>query len=279
MSLVEVARKDFLDTRRSKVLWLVLSIYAGFAGLFMYISTNQFQYHETLRAAVIQILSSMTFIGSLIIPLVALVATYLAIAGERETGSAKFLLGLPNTRRNVILGKFLSRGLVITLGIISAFTVTAVLLLTIYPLFPVIPYLVMFGLTFLYAIAYVAIAIAISASVATKARAAAAGFGVYFVLNVLTLFRSPGSVIRTIHADVLGFTEAPLLYHFFSQLVPPQALSRGLSVFNTEGLVTSALPTDAPFYVQAEFMPVILSGWIVIPLIFGYYRFRTADVS
>lgn len=279
MSLVEVARKDFLDIRRSKVIWLVLSIYAGFAGVVMYINIDQWQYYETVHVAVIQILSSVVFIGSLLIPLVALVAAYLAIAGERESGSAKFLLGLPNTRWDIILGKFLSRGLVITLGIISAFVVIAGFLLTIYPVFPAIPYLVMFGLMFLYAIAYVAIAIGVSASVTSKARAAAAGFGLYFALNILTLVGSLGNIMRTLHVDILGFTEAPLLYQFVSQLVPSQALTHGVSAFGAEGNSINALPSDAPFYVQAEFMPVILCGWIIVPLVFGYYRFRSADVS
>jgi ABC-2 type transport system permease protein len=279
VSLVEVARRDFLDYRRSKVVWFVLVSYAGFAAIYMFISTDQYQYYETLREAVIQILSSVLFVGSLLVPLIALVAGSSAIAGERETGSAKFLLGLPNTRWDVILGKFLSRSLVIALSIIGAFTVVAGFLLTIHPVFPVIPYLVMFGLIFLYTVAYTAVVIGISASVASKARAVVAGFGLYFVLNIFTLFVPFGAIVRTIHADILGFIETPMLYRFFSQLVPSQALMRGVGVFGTEGVSVSALPSDAPFYVQAGFMPVILCGWIIVPLVFGYYRFSTADVS
>lgn len=279
MSLIEVARKDLLDYRRTKVIWFVLFAYAGFAAIYMFISTDQYQYYETARLGVINILSSVVFVGSVLIPLVALVAAYLAIAGERETGSAKFLLGLPNTRRDVIFGKFLSRSLVMALGIISAFVVIAMFLLTIHPVFPVIPYLVMFGLMLLYAVTFVAIVIGISASVASKSEAIAVGFGLYFVLYFLTLFVSLGDIVRTIHVDILGFTEAPVLYQFASQLVPNQALMRGLSALGTEGISIGGLPSDAPFYVQAEFMPLILSGWIVVPLLFGYYRFRTADVS
>lgn len=279
MSLVEVARKDFLDTRRSKIIWLVLLIYTGFAGLLMYINIDSWQFTDTLREASVQTLSGFVVFGSLLVPLVALVVAYLAIAGERETGSVKFLLGLPNTRWDVILGKFLSRGFVIALGIVSAYLVICAFLLTLYPVFPIRLYLVTFGLMLLYAVAYVAIAIGISASVASKARAAAAGFGLYFVLNVLSLFQPPTGIVRTFHADILGFTEAPILYQFISQLVPSQAIMRGISPFGTETIPMSALPSDAPFYVQAEFMPVILCGWIVAPLVFGYYRFRSADVT
>ncbi|ELY76673.1 ABC transporter permease [Natrinema pallidum] len=279
MNTVEVARKDFLDVRRSKVIWLVLFIYSGFAGLVMYSNTDQWEYYDTVRKGVIQTLGSVVFVGGLLVPLVALVAAYLSIAGEMEMGSAKFLLGLPNTRLDVILGKFLSRGLVIVSGIVGAFVVVAGFLLVFYPVFPITPYLVMFGLLSLYAVAYVAVAIGVSASVSTKARAAAVGFGLYFVMNILSLLRSPGSIVRALHADLLGFAEAPVLYQFISHLVPSQALMRGLSVFNIEGSSTTPPPADAPFYVQAEFMPVILCGWIIVPLVVGYYRFRDADIS
>lgn len=279
MSVVDVARKDFLDTRRSKVIWLVISIYAGFAGLFMYVQTGQLQYSETLRAGVIVNLSGIVVLGTVLVPIVALVAAYLSVAGERETGSAKLLLGLPNTRRDVVIGKFCSRSLVIVLGIVSAYLVVGLLLVALYPVFPVIPYLVMFGLMILYAVVYVAIAIGISASVTSKARAAASGFGIYFVLNVLPLFRAPGSVVQSLHADVLGFAESPVLYQFVTLLFPSRALTHGIRAVADEGVTSSGLPADAPFYVQPAFVPVFLCAWIVVPLAVGYYRFRTADVS
>ncbi|WP_049923526.1 ABC transporter permease subunit [Halopiger djelfimassiliensis] len=279
MSTLDVARKDFLDTRRSKVIWLVIFIYTGFVGLLMFIQQDQLEYHETLRAGVVSNLNNIVGLGAYLIPIVALVAAYLAIAGERETGSAKFLLGLPNTRRDVIVGKFLSRSLVIALGITSAYLVAAGLLVTVYPLFPVTPFGVMFGMMLLYAVAYVAVAIGISASVTSKARAAAVGFGLYFVLNVLPIFILPGDIVRKLHTDVLGASESPVLYHFVSQLVPLEALTRGIRPVTNYDMMGGPLPEDAPFYVQPEFMPVVLCVWIVVPLVIGYYRFRSADVS
>ncbi|OAQ52010.1 copper ABC transporter permease [Natrinema mahii] len=279
MSTMDVARKDFLDTRRSRVVWLVMFIYTGFVALLMFIQRDQLEFHDTLREGVISNLRLVVVVGAPLVPIVALVAAYLAIAGERETGSAKFLLGLPNTRRDIIVGKFLSRSLVIALGITCAYLVAAGLLVAVYPLFPVTPFVVMFGMMFLYAITYVAIAIAISASVANKARAAAVGFGLYFVLNVLPLFMPPGDIVRKFHTDVLGAPESPVIYHFASQLVPVQALTRGISPVTNYTMPGSSVPEDAPLYVQPEFMPIVFCVWIVVPLVIGYYRFRSADVS
>ncbi|ELY90373.1 copper ABC transporter permease [Natrialba hulunbeirensis JCM 10989] len=279
MSALDVARKDFLDARRSKIVWLAIAIYVGFIGLFMVIQRDQLRFHDTAHEGVVSVLVGVVTAGSVLIPVVALVAAYLAIAGERETGSIAFLLGLPNTRRDVVVGKFVSRSAVIVLGVVCASLVMAVSLLALYPVFPVRTYLVAMGLMALYAVIYVAIAIGISASVASKARAAAVGFGVYVALNVFTLFAPIGSHVRTLHTEVLGFAEAPTLYRFVSQLVPSEALSQVMRTIDVDIAGGSLPPADAPFYVQPEFAPVVLCAWIVAPLAVGYTRFKSADVS
>lgn len=278
MNALEVARKDFLDVRRSKVTWLVLLIYTGFAGLVMYTGIDTFRYRDAVRQTVLFNLFGLVRSGAFLVPIVALVVAYLAIAGERETGSVTFLLGLPNTRGDVVVGKFLSRGFVIVLGICGAYLVIAAFLAGPYPVFPVGPYLVMFGMMLLYAVAYVAIAIGISASVASKSRAAAAGFGAYFALNVFPVLQSPESLVEKLHADILGLSEAPNLYAFAGNLVPDQALLLGVSAID-DLRVGPGVPTDAPFYLQPTVAPVILCLWIVVPLVVGYARFRAADLT
>ncbi|OIB57696.1 ABC transporter permease subunit [Natrialba sp. SSL1] len=279
MSALDVARKDFLDARRSKIVWLAVTIYAGFVGFFMFIQRSQVRFHDTAREGVVSVLAGVATIGSLLIPVVALVVAYLAIAGERETGSIAFLLGLPNTRRDVVVGKFVSRSAVMVLGVIFASLVVAASLLALYPVFPVGTYLVAMGVMALYAVIYVAIAIGISASVASKARAAAAGFGVYVTLNVFTLFVSAGYLVRRLHVDVFGFAEAPMLYRFVSQLLPSEALFQITRTIDVDIAAGSLPPADAPFYVQPEFAPVVLCAWIVAPLAVGYMRFKSADLS
>ncbi|ELZ02545.1 ABC transporter permease subunit [Natrialba asiatica] len=280
MSVADVIWKDFLNVRRSKGIWIAGSTYAVFAGLFLLIQRNQLRFYETGREGVIATVSQVNSLGSFFVPIVAFVVAYLAIAGERETGSAKLELGLPNTRRDVLIGKFISRSFVMVLSVVLAYAVVvAILLLTSYPVFPGPTLLALFGLMTLYTIAYVAIAIGISAAVATKARAAAVGFGVYFVLNVLLLFTTLGNLIRRLHVGVFGFSETPILYQFASQFVPNEGILVGIQSITGQSVTGRELPSSTAFYVQPEFMPVVLCVWIVVPLVVGYYRFRRADVS
>jgi len=62
----------------------------------------------------------------------ALIAAYLAIAGERESGSLKLLLGLPPSRGEVLVGKFLGRSGVVAIGLVLGFLVSGVVTVAIY---------------------------------------------------------------------------------------------------------------------------------------------------
>lgn len=279
MNVSDVIWKDFLNVRRSRGIWIGVSIYAVFAGLFLVVQRDQLRFYETTREGTLAMLSQVASLGSFLVPMVAFVAAYLAIAGERETGSAKLELGLPNTRRDVVLGKLVCRSLVVALSIAIAYVVVAICLFALYPVFPGLTVLALFGIMTLYAIAYTAIAVGISASVASKARAAAVGFAVYFVLNVVLLVTTPGNIVRRIHVGLFGFDETPTVYEFISQLVPSQGVLQVIQRFTGQSVTGGELTSDIPFYLQSEFVLVILCLWIILPIVVGYYRFSRADVS
>lgn len=71
-------------------------------------------FRPPMRFAVLSVGSAL----SLLLPLVGLVGSYAALVGERETGSVRFLLGLPNSRTDAYLGKFLSRGAVVVVPLV-----------------------------------------------------------------------------------------------------------------------------------------------------------------
>lgn len=70
---------------------------------------------------------------------------YRAIVGERESGSLKFLLGLPHTRRDVILGKLIGRVSTVTVAVLVGFAIVGVHLLVIAETFSVAAYALLDG--------------------------------------------------------------------------------------------------------------------------------------
>lgn len=276
MSLQAVVKKDFLDVRRAKLVWGVGLLYTAFAVLAFW-GTGSNPNSEIYNA-----LFSMAGVAVLIIPLVALVAAYLSVAGERESGNLKFLLSYPNSRRDVVLGKFIARSAIVVAAIVFAFVVGLGMAFYYFPTVELTDYAGFVGITLVYALSYVAIAVGISAATSTRSRAMGAAIGSWFVLNVFWNFLpiQPATVIEFL-ADKLGTTVS----QNFKDLV--WVLSPTGSYFNALSLIFPARITGAqagetaadPFYLQPEFMFVILAFWIVVPLALGYWRFERADLG
>ncbi len=277
MSLRAVVGKDFKDVRRAKLLWFVGGIYTLFAALFFYTgSTGQ-------DPSVLRQLWNMSGLAILFIPLVALVAAYLAVAGERESGSIKFLLSIPNRRRDVVFGKFLSRAALVCGAIVVAFAVGAALTAALYPAAKFATFARVVGLVLYFALAYVAVAIGISALTASRSRAMAASVGYFFVFNVLWIQGSAFSVVgalRFVFEDTLGIALSSNAEQFVQSLSPATAYLQSLRLAFPDGYrdIPPADPTT-PFYLEAEFALVILTAWILLPLLVGYLRFERTDLG
>jgi ABC-2 type transport system permease protein len=277
MRTLSVARNDFLNVRRSKLLWFVCALYALFSGLFFYVGSTGDLLDVNRQ------LFNMSGIAVLIIPLVAVVAAYLAIAGERESGSIRIRLGLPTTRLELVLGKFLSRATMVFIAVLLALLVAAGLSVALYP-DPDLSAFPTFGvLISLFALAYVSIALGISAATATRARAMGYSIGYFFVFNVLWLAGqfSVAAALRFVFKDTLGLKLGQNFYDFIISLSPASAYLNSLYlVFDPSNFGPQLPPLgDVPWYLSPEFSAVVLVGWFVLPLVVGYLVFRRAELS
>lgn len=277
MSLTAVIRKDFKDVRRAKLLWFVGGIYTLFAVLFFYVgSTGD-------NPSVLAELQNMSSLAILFIPLVALIAAYLAIAGERESGSIKYLLSIPNRRRDVVFGKFVSRATLVSSAILVAFGVAALLSGAWYPEPEFATFARVVGVTLLFALAYVSVAVSISALTASRSRAMGGAIGYFFVFNILWANASAFSVIgalRFVFEDTLGIGLAENTESLIQSLSPTVAYLQSLQLaFPAEFQNLTPSDPTTPFYLEPEFMLVILLAWVIVPLLVGYWQFERADIG
>ena len=293
MSTVTVAKKDFKAARRSKLLWtaaIALGLIAAFVG---YVSGNA---PGTDTRQVQALFRVLTLILSILLPIVALVASYLAIAGEREGGGIKFLLSLPNTRLGVFVGKLLSRNGIVAGGVGFMYVAAISVALTRHGAFPAG---VVFGtllITLVYGSTFVSIALAMSSAAASRSRAIAGAFGTYFLLVILYVFpvvQIP-TMVQWVHTTLLGAERNPDLYNAVQYTSPYLAYRKAVNlVLPTEMrqvIFQSSLPDDVsfgsaeanevlPLYLQDEFSLVVLAFWLVVPLLLGYLLFERADLE
>lgn len=290
-NLTAIARRDFLDARRSKLVWGVFSLY-GIIALLIFVG-------PTLVAdgvASFNIISLVSSLGLFLLPFIALVAGYLAIAGERENGTVNFLLGLPNTRKEVVLAKFLSRGGLMLAATTFVFVIGVAVAATQYAE----PQLGLFAptlaFTALLVLVMVSVAVGISAMTGSRSSAMAGAVGFYFVtipFNLVPTISIPG-LIRYVTNDLLGMALEGDVFRFIQAAISPaMAYQRGLQVV-TQRMYLNRYATDLPaeakasalerindqaWFLAPEVMVAIMLVWLVVPLAVGYWRFKGAELG
>jgi ABC-2 type transport system permease protein len=292
-NLVAIARRDFLDARRSKLVWGVFGIYAVIALLIFAGPTLVGSEIESFG-----IISLVSTIGLFLLPFVALVAGYLAIAGERERGTVNFLLGLPNTRREVVLAKFLSRGALMFAATMLVFAIGAVVAVTQYAEPQLLLFVPTLAFTALLVLVMVAVAVGISSMTSSRSSAMAGAVGFYFVTIPFNLIPSVSipALIRYVTNDLLGMGLEGDIFSFLQAAISPaMAYSQGLSVvtrrmYVNEYMNAGDLPegareqllsqlNDQAWYLGADVMVAIMLVWLVVPLALGYWRFKDAELG
>lgn len=222
-----------------------------------------------------QLLTPLT----LLIPLVALGIVAPALVEKRSTGSLTVLLGLPFSRRTVVLGTLLGRSIVIAASILASLAVAVpiafVMGVTIDPGQLAVAALALIVL----ALTFTAIAVGISVVTKTSTRASFAAFGAYAVFVFQLWSYLPMLALYVVSGFEYPET-TPTWVDVVAALNPMTAFTNlaGVLVPAFESLPFQTVPNEPATYEQPAFALVILVGWIVVPICFGYLRFRGTDL-
>jgi ABC-2 type transport system permease protein len=278
MSWQVVAVKEFEDAVRSRLLWGLVAVVTVMVGLTSLVPLVV----PGFDGNVVVGLGAATEFAGMLVPIVALVAAYLAIAGERESGSLRLLLGLEPNRGTVVLGKFLGRSGVVAVGLTVGFLVASVVTFLVYGTLPVVALLAVVGLTVALGVAFVGIAIGISAATATRSRAMTLGIGVYLGLALLWDLLPQGAHLVVEGGPPSG--TVPAWFVLLQGLSPSGAYS--VLVTAALRLAEPSLPGTAdllggpvPVYVRWWVFALVLLAWTVVPLVAGYWTFTRADLD
>jgi ABC-2 type transport system permease protein len=294
MSWTAIARKDFRDAARSRALWGLTTLFvlfmAGFAYLFTLLQGQTQGPGQGQSEAVLSSLDYVSFLLSpvaLLVPITALVITHKSIAGEVESGSAKFLLSLPHTRRDAVAGKVVGRGSVLAVSIGIGLAAALVVVLALYDVFDAGVFLTFSVLTVLLGFAYTAVGVGLSATTKDSGRATilAAGFFIVFevvwgfVPNVLYyLVEGSFSPPFAQAADGAPYLDAPGWYFFVQRLAPSEAFSSAAQWFTDSSATLQPAFETIPFYLTGWASLALLVAWVVVVPAAGFYVFSRADL-
>jgi ABC-2 type transport system permease protein len=264
-----VARKDFQNAAKSYLVWGVVAVLVALVVLVVALPGLVSEVPAQLAV------EATTQAVGLVVPIVALAAGYLAVAGERESGTLRILLSLPPSRGAVVLGKFLARTGIVLVGILLAFALGAVASVAVYGSVPVGTLLGTAALTCVLGVVFVGLAVGISAAVGSRARAATLAVSFYFVTVVvwdLVLF-----AVQFVLELPLRTAAQPDWFHLLSAFPPSRAFGRLYD--STVGTILSGTPPGDAVYLTDGAMFALLALWLVVPLALGYWRFQRADLG
>lgn len=298
MSWTLVARKDFEDVIRSYMLWSILGVSLLFLAIISFgITTGSTD--EAGQSTVYELFNTVG--AQILLPLMALVFAYMAIAGERESGSLRILFGLTHGRSDVMIGKLVSRTITMAVSMVIAGGVVLALILVQFDSLNLGDFLVFFVLTQLLVLAFTGIGIGISALASTRVRAMGGAVGSYVALFIIW-----NPLAAALHYGLegeLAGLAAPDWYLFFLNLNPLNTyrytlgnqLGEYMGTFvgwpaivenipeeqlttDTTALLLTNRANDA-FYTADWFAVLVFLVWFAVPVIIGYWQFQRTDLN
>jgi len=279
MSLLAVTKKEFRDSIRSYSLLTLVVLFTVFAGGLALIQHVPPTYLTgTVDTSTLALLNSMRQPTVFFVPMIGLALGYGTIATERQTGSLRVLLSLPNSRADVVFGKFFGQTLSLVVAILIGYTVAGAIAFLTYESFAIGIFGLYTVLTAFYGTVYLALAIGISSILDSKEKALVGASAAYSLViigwDVLLLFLQ-----LLVYGPEVPAGGLPDWFKFVGLANPSTAFMYATRSVIPAYRELTFYPDSAAVFLQEWVGFPLLLLWGLVPLGYGYYRFRTAHLS
>jgi ABC-type transport system involved in multi-copper enzyme maturation permease subunit len=272
MSWRVTARRDVRDAVRSRTVWLLIGLLAiAFVGY-------AFVHAHVGDTAFVVFLDGLAGLVGGIVPLLALLLGYNSVGADRESGSLLLTLSLPHSRRDVVIGTFLGRSIVMLVPTVTVLSVAGVIGAIRYGTDGAALYPWFLFATALYGAAFVGIAVGLSSLSIAGRRLTTAAVGAYLAL-VSFYDGIHALVLLVLHRGRLQvLTDLPGWALLFRLAQPSESYYRLVRLGFDIDRATRYVGVDAPLYVGWWMGLLLLVAWALGPLALGYRRFRRGDL-
>ena len=274
MTWRDIAHKDINDAGRSKSIWLLVGILLALSLGYAY--AHQYLGEETFVGFV----NGLAAVIALVLPLLAVMLGYKAIVHERTSGSLLLSLSLPHNRRDLALGTFVGRSVVLLVPTLVALVLAGGLGAILYGTEGIARYPWFLFATVLFGLSFVGIAVGLSMSTTRDRWITFGALGGYLLLvNFWGLLHTMTLVIlHRFDTAVLLPQNLPEWSYLYRLLEPGQAYYRLLELGFDGQRASLYVRESAPFYVDWWMAVLLLVLWTVVPMLLGYRRFSSGDL-
>jgi len=268
-----IAKKEIMDNIRNK--WIIILSVIFFL-LTLVVSYFGSLYSEGWQDLGITI-SGMMNLVQFLVPIIALILGYAAIIGEIERGSMSALLSQPTSRLEIVLGKFIGLGSIISITIIMGFGIAGIIIALNVANTNFLDYLIFIASTILLGLVFLCLAIFFSTLFNKRSTAMGGAILLWFLFNMILPIIFTGLLAMSVGLQGLIEGTIPEWYHYLTLINP-------LSIYGN----LNSIALNLSFGGQANFTyPSIFSGglmagllllWIVIFLLLSIWRFNKKDI-
>lgn len=273
MTAGAIARKDVRDAVRSRTIWLLSAI------LLALVLGPVLALPSAVAPTVGGFVEFVRVVVGVVVPLVGIALGYKAVVGERDSGSIALLLSLPHTRRDLAVGKFVGRAVVLAVPLAAVLLAAGAVVAVRLGSLPAVEYAGLVIATLGFGLAFLGVAVGLSMATPSNRRVTAGAIGAYVLFAMLWdgLVRAVVLVLfRFIRPQVL--VDLPDWALFVTFLAPAEAYDRLVEALFEVGAAGAYTCPDAPWFVAAWMAPLVLLAWTVLPVAAGYRRFARSDL-
>ncbi|MCU4744057.1 ABC transporter permease [Halobacteria archaeon AArc-m2/3/4] len=263
MSWSLIARKEVGDSIRSRQLFVFAGLFVLIFGLAGYATVRSARRGGSPG----EFVDLLTLISMILVPVAGLSLAHEAIVKRRTNGQWRLMLGLPHSRRDLVVGTYLGRYAILAVSVLVGTAVASLFVLVSGFSLPWRALASFLALTLVLALVYVAIGITVSALVRSTTLTAFLAFG-SFLLFVFAWWIVPDAVVYLVNGLEMP-ASSPWWTPYLEALSPSAAHERV-----SDAVTTGDAGGDVPLW----FATLVLAGWAVIAPGVGYLRFRETDL-
>ena len=179
--MLVIAKKEIMDNVRN--LWIIIMTII-FAILTIAMSAVGSYFSEGWQSLEITVALMMSIV-QLLVPIISLMLGYAAIVGEIEKGSMNIMISLPVNRLQIVLGKLLGLGSVLSFTILIGFGIAGIIIGVMVPNVNYAEYLIFIIATILVGLVYLHVAFFFSTLFKKRSTALGGAIFLWFFFNMI----------------------------------------------------------------------------------------------
>ena len=277
-AIYTIAKKEFLDNIRNKWIIILTVIFVLLIIIFSYVAGGQTGGNEAF-GNMQNTAFGLLVISSLLIPLIAIILGFSTISGEAESGALYVVLSYPVRRIEVLLGKLLGLGLVITVSIFLGFGIGGIVIAATVGPESWAGYIGFILLSIFLGFIYLSLSICISAY--CKKRITSIGGGIILFLWGMIFSTVLMAIMYGSGYELKDIMTGNIPDWFFNAVVfSPVDLHQTavMRAFGINSVDMMGYSFAIPEFLSMNLLLVVHIIWFIVPLFLAYFFFKRRDI-